>query len=59
MNVEKEKLTAEKVTIEMVKYSTFGCINCLWHGVECDGQSKFSPDVYEGQPTCKAYAYYD
>ena len=51
-------------TIEEVRISKFGCMNCLYAGCECKNYSNFKPDWYEGSskklyPTCKGYTYYD
>lgn len=57
MKAKKEK---ELPTLEEVKRSEFGCVNCLWNSCECTVASKFSPDrASDGQPTCKSYTYYD
>lgn len=42
-----------------VKHSPYGCMNCLWGGVECLQGSMYEPDTYNGVPSCKAYTYYD
>jgi len=62
--IEKQKkrrcpLSPEDVTLEMVKFALFGCVNCLWSGCECTDYSKFAPAVSNGQPTCNAYTYFD
>jgi len=52
-----------KVTLEMVKGSCFGCRNCLWASCECSKGSKFVPKIVEMKgkeiPSCGGYAYYD
>lgn len=54
-----ETLSLENVTLEKIKYSTFGCANCLWHCIECKDYEKFSPKIYDNMPTCTGYVYYD
>ena len=55
----KKKLQEKDVKIENVKYSRFGCMNCLWYSVECIDHKKFEPKVSMNQPSCKSYNYYD
>jgi len=56
---EMKKLAVTEVTKENVKGSRFGCANCLWASIECKGQEKFAPKVYNGVATCERYTYYD
>jgi hypothetical protein len=53
-----ETLTAKEVPQE-VKTSTFGCVNCLWSGVECKQGSKYNEEFKNGKKFCAAYTYYD
>lgn len=48
-----------EVTLGDIRFSTFGCINCLWNHCECKNGSRFIPNVYQGHPSCKSYAFYD
>ena len=55
-----EEIMDKSITKEDVKYSQFGCVNCLWQCVECNDQDKFEPtQTRSGEPSCKSYAYYD
>uniref|UniRef100_UPI0040253670 hypothetical protein n=1 Tax=Candidatus Wunengus sp. YC61 TaxID=3367698 RepID=UPI0040253670 len=54
-----EKIKLSDVTFDTVKSAVYGCINCLWQCVECTNGSRFQPDIFQGKPTCKRYAYYD
>lgn len=49
---------------EEVQRSKFGCVNCLWAGVECKFGSKYkaetAKDMYGNYvPSCSSYTYYD
>jgi hypothetical protein len=58
--MEKEKLTKEQVTLEMVWESDHSCHDCLWYGKECDNYSKFKPGLTaNGLPKCESYTYFD
>ena len=54
-----KKLDIKYVNKENVKCSEFGCVNCLWAGVECKEQEKFEAKVFNGQASCKGYTYCD
>lgn len=57
----KKRLTVDQVTLEMVKHSDYGCMNCLQDCISCKNAEKFSPAVtrLDGEPTCGAYVFYD
>lgn len=48
---------------ESVRRSRFGCINCLWAGIECKEGSKYRPALekteYKAKGDCEGYTYYD
>jgi len=49
----------EKSTIpETVKVSEFGCVNCLWAGIECRNGSKYAPKNGD-KNSCGGYTYFD
>jgi hypothetical protein len=54
-----ENQTTQEVPAE-VRSSEFGCCNCLWYCIECNGGSRYqAAEMYEGHPTCGNYTFYD
>lgn len=50
----------QKPVPEAVRLSEFGCRNCLYQGCECKSGSRYGEALsHDGQPSCRAYAYYD
>lgn len=45
---------------ETVRLHTFGCVNCLWVGIECQNGSRYRPQLMSPkQGPCAFYTYYD
>ena len=43
-----------------VRWSDYGCINCLWRGVECENEQNYEPaTAHDGQAGCVSYVYCD
>lgn len=54
-------MTKEKQRVpDEVKQSEFGCQNCLHDCIECKDGNLYKPHkAFDGQPSCKAYSFYD
>ncbi|MBF0554279.1 MAG: hypothetical protein HQK96_06910 [Nitrospirae bacterium] len=58
--IESPKARVTESTLENIKSSIYGCMNCLWAGCECKNQSKFQAEkTVQGKATCKGFTYYD
>jgi len=52
------KGTPKDVPPEVI-HSQYGCINCLWSGVECIRGSMYKERIDGRSKECAAYTYYD
>ena len=54
-----KELEKDKVVPCEVMCSKFGCMNCLWAGIECKHGSWYELKYVRCVPSCKNYSYYD
>ena len=56
---QDDKVSTSQISVvpDQVKYSRFGCVNCLWAGVECKDGSQYKTDGKLAR--CTSYNFYD